>query len=92
MAYLTHHKILSATGTTRMDMDKLGWGQNSNSSSAPGVYWHGGDGFFSHGTEVHTCVMKFPNDIQATLVINSTNLSGTSQCGILLHAYEDATA
>lgn len=95
MAYLTHGKLLNAAGTTLMDTGKLGWLQGSNPGSAPGVYWHGGDGFWTSGgakREVHTCVMKFPNDIQATLVINSTNLSGTSQCGVLLNAYKDATA
>jgi len=95
MAYLTHGKLLNAAGTTQMDTGKLGWSQNSNSASAPGVYWHGGDGYWTSGgakREVHTCVMKFPNDIQATLVINSTNLANTTQCGVLLNAYQDATA
>jgi hypothetical protein len=36
--------------------------------------------------------MRFPNDIQATLVINSTNQSGSTQCGVLLNAYQDATS
>jgi hypothetical protein len=36
--------------------------------------------------------MKFPNDIQATLVINSTNQSGSSQCGVLLNAYKDGVS
>jgi hypothetical protein len=70
MAYLTHGKLLNAAGTTLMDTGKLGRQQNSSSASAPGVYWHGGDGFWTNGgvkREVHTCVMKFPNDIQATL-------------------------
>jgi CubicO group peptidase (beta-lactamase class C family) len=95
MAYLTHGKLLNTAGTTLMDSARLGWDKSSNSSSAPGVYWHGGDGTWKSGgvkREVHTCVMKFPNDIQATLVINSTNQSGSSQCGVLLNAYKDAVS
>jgi CubicO group peptidase (beta-lactamase class C family) len=95
MAYLTHGKLLNTAGTTLMDSARLGWDKSSNSSSAPGVYWHGGDGMWKSGgvkREVHTCVMKFPNDIQATLVINSTNQSGSSQCGVLLNAYKDAVS
>jgi hypothetical protein len=36
--------------------------------------------------------MNFPGDLQASLVINSSNLTGTSQCGALLNAYRAATA
>lgn len=95
MAYLTHGKLLNAAGTQLMDSGRLGWNTGSNTPGEEGIYWHGGDGYWTNGgvkREVHACVMKFPGDLQATLVINSSNLSGTSQCGTLLNAYRAATA
>ena len=95
MAHLTHGTLLDAGQRYLMDSARLGWNKDSNTSGTSGIYWHGGDGFWTNGgvkREVHACVMKFPGDIQATLVVNSNITSGTYQCTILRNAYEQAIA
>ena len=95
MAHLTHGSLLDAGQRSLMDSARLGWNKDSNKSSSTGIYWHGGDGFWTNGSvkrEVHACVMKFPGNIQATLVVNSNITSGTYQCTILRNAYDQAIA
>ena len=95
MAHLTHGSLLDAGQRSLMDSARLGWNKDSNKSSSTGIYWHGGDGFWTNGNvkrEVHACVMKFPGNIQATLVVNSNITSGTYQCTILRSAYDKAIA
>ncbi len=94
MAHLTHGTLLDAGQRSLMDSGRLGWNKDSNASGS-GIYWHGGDGFWTNGSvkrEVHACVMKFPGNIQATLVVNSNITSGTYQCTILRNAYDKAIA
>ena len=88
MVHLRHGSIVSEAVRTMMDSNQFGWNQNSN-SNASGVYWHGGDGFVG-GREGHTCHMKFPNNIEATLIINSS-LTGVnaSQCGLLRQSWQN---
>jgi hypothetical protein len=97
MVYLRHGSIVSANVRNLMDSGRLGWTANSNTTAAnAGVYWHAGDGFVDSNTpgagrEGHTCQMKFPNNMEATLVINSSLLGvGTTQCGVLLQAWQNA--
>jgi CubicO group peptidase (beta-lactamase class C family) len=95
MAHLTHGTLLSPGQRFLMDGFRLGWNKSSNTQGKVGIYWHGGDGKWTNGgvkREVHACVMKFPGDIQATLVVNSNITSGTYQCTVLLNAYKQAIA
>jgi CubicO group peptidase (beta-lactamase class C family) len=90
MANLGGGTLLDAETVQLMDSGKLGWDGASN-----GAYWKGGDGFWTGGgakREIHTCVAKLPNGIQAALVINSSNLSGQGTCTILRTAYTEATS
>lgn len=95
MAHLTHGTLLDAGQRFLMDAFRLGWNKDSGKTGSAGIYWHGGDGYWTNGSvkrEVHACVMKFPGDIQATLVVNSNITSGTYQCTILRDAYDKAIA
>jgi CubicO group peptidase (beta-lactamase class C family) len=91
--YLRHTEKL-LTNETRALMDthlELGWNKNSNGSGSwAGKFWHGGDGFFSNGREIHTCVMKFPDNVEASLVVNSKLTGGLTQCGVLVDAFDAA--
>ena len=89
MVHLRHGSIVSEGVRTEMDSNEFGWTPNSNSNGS-GVYWHAGDGFLGGGREGHTCQMKFPNNMEATLIINSTRTGvGTSQCGVLLQSWQN---
>jgi hypothetical protein len=95
MAHLTHGTFFDDTQRFLMDSGRLGWNKDSGKGSNAGIFWHGGDGYWTNGgvkREVHACVMKFPGDIQATLVVNSNITSGTYQCTILQNAYKQAIA
>lgn len=89
--YLRHtENLLPAPARTQMFDDRLGWNSGSNSGSNTGMWWHGGDGTFGGGRQVHTCIAALPQGYEASLVINSQYPSGGSQCGKLLDAYRDA--
>jgi Beta-lactamase len=78
---MNHTSGINQLFTSLSEAEQDQWGNDWDGLQA-GIYWHRGDGHWTNGgarREVHTSVMKFPNDIQATLVINSTNLSGSSQ-------------
>ena len=95
MAHLTHGTLLDAGQRQLMDSGRLGWNKDSNKTGSAGIYWHGGDGFWTNSgvkREVHACVMKYPGGIEATLVVNSNITSGTYQCTILRSAYDKAIA
>ena len=53
------------------------------------MWWHGGDGSFSEGREIHTCVMALPQGYDAALVVNS---QPGGACGVLLNSYKEAAA
>lgn len=61
---------------------KLGW----EPSSSNGYAWHGGDRVGTY--QIHTCVAKFPGNIQASLITNSGNLTGRSACRVLIDSYK----
>ena len=83
--------ILSPANRLLMDTGKLGWRGGSNGSGiAAGKYWHDGFWKLGSGRELHACVMKYPNNLEATLVINSSQTSGQSTCRILQNAYQEA--
>lgn len=89
MVHLRHGSIVSDAVRTMMDSNEFGWNRNSN-SNGDGVYWHGGDGFVGSGREGHTCHMKFPNNVEATLIINSTLTAvRASQCRMLLQSWQN---
>ncbi|MBJ7470558.1 MAG: beta-lactamase family protein [Solirubrobacteraceae bacterium] len=85
-------KIMSQAARNEMFAGRLGWSTGSNraGTSSANVWWHGGDGFYSQGRELHTCVMNAPQQYQLSLVMNSTLPGNRSQCGILLDAVNAA--
>ncbi|MCH9698028.1 MAG: beta-lactamase family protein [Gammaproteobacteria bacterium] len=92
MAHIGHDdSLFSPANRLLMNSGRLGWNQasNTNSNNRLGKYWHGGD-YYSNGREIHNCVMKFPQNVEATLVINSNQTSGKNQCTILKNAFDNA--
>lgn len=94
--YLRYTKtLLSTQMRTQMDSQEMGWQNASNGGGATaGKYWHGGDGYWTNnGTkrEIHTCVMKFPQKVEASLVVNSKLGGGKYQCTVLRDAFDAAT-
>lgn len=84
--------ILSPAARAEMFAGRLGWSTNSNrnGTNSANVWWHGGDGFYSSGRELHTCVMNAPQQYQLSLVMNSGRATGKTQCQILLDAVNAA--
>jgi CubicO group peptidase (beta-lactamase class C family) len=84
--------VFSAANRLRMDGNKLGWNRRSNDPDKGrlGKYWHGGDLFVGSGRQFHACVMKYPQQVEATLVINSDIAGGKSQCSTLKDAFNNA--
>ena len=91
MAHLRYGKLLSPTQRNLMDSYKLGWKNDSNSGGTlSGKYYHGGDWYQSGGREWHTCVMKYPQSVEAVLIVNSKINDGKYQCTILKDAFNHA--
>lgn len=79
--------ILSAASKDYMETERAGF---SSAVAVEGgtAYSHGGD-FYSGSRETHTCVMRLPNGIDASLIINSD--TSTNACSLLRSAYNTAT-
>ena len=84
--------LMPAPVRDAMFTDRLGWKAASNLASlkTAGLWWHGGDGFFGSGREIHTCNMNAPQGLQLSIVMNSGRPGGLSQCGILKDAVNKA--
>lgn len=84
-------KIMPAVARDAMFAEDLGWKMASNDTGteSANVWWHGGDGFFGGGREVHTCVMNAPQGYQLSMIMNSARPGKESQCRILLDAVND---
>lgn len=85
--------LLPADARAAMLADRLGWNEGSNNGDGRtdtlNVWWHGGDGDFNGGREIHTCVMALPQGYEAALVVNS---QPGGACGVLLDSYKEAAA
>jgi CubicO group peptidase (beta-lactamase class C family) len=91
MAHLRYGSLLTPSMRALMDANKLGWQKESNSAgSLAGKYFHGGDWYQSGGREWHTCMMKYPQNVEAVLLVNSKINSGKYQCTILKDAFNNA--
>ena len=80
-----------------IDVSDLQWMQDNtagfwNSTTGQyGTYYCklGGWGY-GVGTAFNACLMKFPNDVQVTIIVNSPHTSGNSLRTIAVNAYDDA--
>jgi CubicO group peptidase (beta-lactamase class C family) len=93
MAYIRYDDtMLSPANRLLMNSDRIGWDtlSNTNSSNRLGKFWHGGDWYVGSDREMHACVMKYPNNIEATLIVNSDIVGGKNQCTVLKDAYTNA--
>lgn len=88
------NQILSPAMRATMNDRYLGWMDPANYASPDGdlgpYRMHGGDWYRSNGRELHTCVVDFPNGVQASLVINSKRGFPGYQCALLRDAFDDA--
>ncbi len=84
-AHLAHGTIVSAAVRNQMDTMELGWQPSSNGATTAGMYWHDGD--LTSGGQLHTCHAKFPGGVEASVIMNSQNLGGVSECQVLINAY-----
>lgn len=82
--------ILSPANRLLMDSSELGWSSASNQGGNLGKYFHGGLRLGGSGREAHTCIMKYPNNLEATLLVNSSHNAPDSVCGTLSKAYDAA--
>ncbi len=90
MAFIRYDDdVFSPANRMLMDEYRLGWNSlsNTNAHGRLGKFWHGGDMYLS-GRDFHACVMKYPQNIEATLVLNSE--SPKNQCTVLKDAYNVA--
>jgi len=87
--YMVHvrynNAILSPAMRQLMDSEKLGWNGSSGVKR-----WHGGTLYLGSGRELLSCIMKYPNNLEATLVINSSETAVGDKCSILKTAYDAA--
>ncbi len=84
--------VLPAHVRKAMFDGRLGWSTFSNRSGTDraGLWYHGGDGDFSGGRQVNTCVMNAPQGYQLSIIFNSQTPSSTYQCTILKNAINAA--
>lgn len=93
-AFMAHTRynnaVLSPAMRQVMDDGKLGWDPGSDvAPSRVDKFYHGGD-WSVQGRAWHTCVMKFPQNVEASLVVNSDITTGKLQCTILKDAFNNA--
>ena len=102
-AHLRHGTIVAPQVRFWMDSQKLGWNPNSNTGNSAGVYFHGGDLFVTSTTsgntnpgslppgapnqQSHTCIAKFPDGVEAALIVNSQARNSATPCNTLRGAY-----
>lgn len=91
MASLIDGTLLSPYSRLMMDHFRLGWRKNSNEAGdgREGKWWHDGVWNISNNRGYRACVMKYPDNVVAALVINSRTESKTA-CSILKDGYNDA--
>ena len=85
-------KLMSPPWRFAMYQFRLGWNRlsNTNSNGRKGKWWHGGAWNISSNRGYRACVMTYPGNIEAAVVINSKT-SGKGACTILKDAYNNAS-
>lgn len=85
--------LLSPSARTQMQEGFLGFNDPMNYSRGDGVfgvyYVHGGECMRGSG-QLHACVLAFPIQVEAALVINSERGSMPYQCELLETAFDNA--
>ena len=83
-------ELLSPAWQFVMDFYRLGWGENSttNSNGRKGKWWHGGAWNKSSNRRYRACIMKYPENVVAALVINSRT-QGKGACTMLKDGFNN---
>lgn len=91
MVHLDNGTLLSPAWRFVMDYYRLGWEtkSNTNSNGRKGKWWHGGVWNKSSNRGYRACIMKYPENVVAALVINSRT-QGKSACTMLKDGYNNA--
>lgn len=97
MAYLRYSdRLLSPANRDLMDTLMLGWSENWSLNGDHGKYRaHAGALYFDTADfpdrrEMQGCIMKFPIQAEAVLLVNSSIESNTLPCTVLRDAYDAA--
>ena len=77
--------VLPTAMKSVMESARAGWNR-SYSIDGGKVYQHGGDWYRGSGRETHTCVLKFPRQIEMSIIVNSAE--PTDVCRVARDAYQ----
>ena len=91
MTHLRKGNLLPPVWLFIMDYYRLGWNQasNTNINGREGKWWHGGAWNMGSNRGYRACIMKYPQNVVATLVVNSKT-EGKGACTILKDAFNNA--
>ncbi|MGI9285926.1 MAG: serine hydrolase domain-containing protein [Pseudomonadales bacterium] len=91
LVHLENGTLLSPVWRFVMDYYRLGWRKDSNTNSKgrKGKWWHDGVWNKSSNRGYRACIMKYPGNVVAALVINSRT-EGKGACTILKDSYNNA--
>lgn len=91
MVSLDNGTLLTPVWSFVMDYFRLGWSKSSNtdSSGRKGKWWHGGSWDKSSNRGYRACIMKYPENVVAALVINSRT-EAKSACSVLKDGFNNA--
>jgi len=84
-AFRYDDSIMAPADRAIMDSERAGW-QGAYGVTDGSGYYHGGAWNRTGGRRTRTCVMKLPNGVDASIIIDSLPPSGT--CSLLRQAYE----
>lgn len=79
--------IMSPADRAIMDSEKAGWDGRGGVESGT-AYWHGGSWNKTGGRRTRTCIMKLPQGVSASIIINS--LPPVDKCSVLRSAFNAA--
>ncbi len=91
MVHLDNGTLLSPAWRFVMDYYRLGWSNssNTNDNGRKDKWWHGGAWNKSSNRGYRACVMKYPDNVVAALVINSRT-EGKGACTMLKDGFNNA--
>jgi D-alanyl-D-alanine carboxypeptidase len=97
MAYIRYdNNILSAANRSIMEQNFIGWSEGNRMTGIKGEYYnHGGSITQTNGATGSTgnmlgLIVKYPNDVEAVLMINSNIANNVSTRNIMTSAYDNA--
>ena len=78
--------IVNSQYKNEMETSRAGWNSRYTMSNGQ-AYAHGGDWYRGNGRETHTCILKFPKNIEMSIIVNSAEPRDV--CRVARDAYEE---